>query len=189
MSFLYFLGWTNSFLHLLNFSFEISFDPCRMYIAIEVNPISLYINHLFFSKSPSSSSIPSFLLYCALLANLTPSLGASKAMKSAVSKSEDVLRSEDVSKALNSIKRTIRLSSAASSPHFLVLGANTGSLYFFDRPSLRFLQLAVFEDLQEPISHVSFSPDEKMLAFATAHPHRHIYITQVPIKARRRKVR
>lgn len=101
---------------------------------------------------------------------------------------DQVIRCQEVTNSLISIKKTIRLSCTASSPQYLVLGANTGSLYFFERYSLRFLQLCIFEELQEPISFVSFSPDEKMLAFATAPPHRNIYITPVPIKGRRKKV-
>jgi len=109
-------------------------------------------------------------------------------MASASGPLDEVVKSQDVSNALLSIKRTIRMSCTASSPQYLVLGAQTGSLYFFERNSFRFIQLCVFEDLQEPISAIAFSPDEKLLAFATAPPHRNIYITNVPIKTRRRKV-
>lgn len=110
-------------------------------------------------------------------------------MSSGHSPLDEVVRSQDLSNTLVSIKRTIRLCSTASSPQYLVLGAQTGSLYFFERQTFRFIQLCVFEDLQEPISAMCFSPDEKLLAFATAPPHRNIYITTVPIKTRRRKVR
>lgn len=102
---------------------------------------------------------------------------------------EHAIKCQDVTNSLPSIKKTIKLSCAASSPQYLVLGAHTGSLYFFDRYLFKFLQLVVFEDLQEPIAHIAFSPDEKWLAFATAPPHRNIYFTSVPIKGRRKKVR
>ena len=101
---------------------------------------------------------------------------------------EQVVKHQDVTNSLISIKKTIRLSCTASSPQYLVLGANTGSLYFFERHSFRFLQLCIFEELQEPISIISFSADEKLLAFATAPPHRNIYITPIPLKGRRKKV-
>jgi hypothetical protein len=100
---------------------------------------------------------------------------------------EQVIKHQDVTNSLISIKKTIRLSCTASSPQYLVLGANTGSLYFFERHSFRFLQLCIFEELQEPISIISFSADEKLLAFATAPPHRNIYITPIPLKGRRKK--
>lgn len=97
--------------------------------------------------------------------------------------------SEEVASVFSTLKRTIRLSCLASSQHYLVLGAQTGSLYFFERFSFKFLQLIIFEDLNEPISLVSFAPDERLLAFATASPSRNIYLVSLPVRTRRKKVR
>lgn len=99
------------------------------------------------------------------------------------------MRSQEETKALQSIKKTIRLSCISTSANLVVLGAHTGSLYFFERSSMKFMQLVVFEEMQEGITQVAFSPDLLFLAFASGHPLRRIYITPLPIKARRRKVR
>jgi hypothetical protein len=65
-----------------------------------------------------------------------------------------------------SSRSRIRYSCIDVSENFLVLGANTGSLYFYERNTLTFLQLLTL--VQEPIVQVRFSPNERLLAVATS---------------------
>ena len=52
------------------------------------------------------------------------------------------------------------------SPNYFVFGANTGSLYFFDRKTLRFLRL--ISTVKEHITLVKWHLNENLLAVATA---------------------
>lgn len=72
----------------------------------------------------------------------------------------------NLSSSLTSNRSRIRYSCLDISENFLVLGANTGSLYFYERESLTFLQLLTF--VQDPIVQVRFSPNERFLAIATS---------------------
>jgi len=51
---------------------------------------------------------------------------------------------------------------------YIVFGANTGSLYFFNRTGLRFLQLVSSPEVRAAITRICFSPDERFVALATA---------------------
>jgi WD40 repeat protein len=66
----------------------------------------------------------------------------------------------------NPSRSRIRYSCLDASENFLVLGANTGSLYFYERDTLAFLQLLTL--IQEPIVQVKFSPNERFVAIATS---------------------
>ncbi len=51
---------------------------------------------------------------------------------------------------------------------YLVLGANTGTLYFYEKDTLRFLALISNKDIREPISKIKFSNLPNILAISTA---------------------
>jgi hypothetical protein len=59
----------------------------------------------------------------------------------------------------------IRYTCLDASEHYLVFGANTGSLYFYERETLNFVHLIT--TVQEPITQLKFSPNENYLAIAT----------------------
>lgn len=50
---------------------------------------------------------------------------------------------------------------------YIVFGANTGSLYFFNRGALRFLQLISSPDIHSAVTHIRFSPDERFVGLST----------------------
>jgi WD40 repeat protein len=49
----------------------------------------------------------------------------------------------------------------------IVFGANTGSLYFFNRAGQRFLQLVSSPEIRAAVTHIRFSPDERFVALST----------------------
>jgi len=53
----------------------------------------------------------------------------------------------------------------------LALGSSNGSIYIYDRESLRFIQLVTNPQLKGPISHLKFTNDEKFLAIVTQSDH------------------
>ena len=62
----------------------------------------------------------------------------------------------------------VKLSCLDCSSQYLVFGANTGSLYFYDRESLRLLSLISSKEIREPITLVKLSPLGNILAIATS---------------------
>lgn len=63
----------------------------------------------------------------------------------------------------------VKYSAIDVSTRFVVLGANTGSVYLFEQQPLKFLQLVSLSDIQirDPISVIKLSPDENFIAFSS----------------------
>jgi hypothetical protein len=61
----------------------------------------------------------------------------------------------------------IKLTCIDASKNYTLVGANTGSLYLFDRETARYIQLISIDGIHEPIAMVKISPDEKYLALVT----------------------
>src|SRR5688500_3523606 len=74
----------------------------------------------------------------------------------------------NVDNLLHNKTNRVKYSSLAVSTQFIVFGANTGSIYFHERESLRFLSLVSFPDAKDPITHLSFDPTGTLLAFTTS---------------------
>jgi len=78
----------------------------------------------------------------------------------------------------------IRLNCIEVSTNYIILGANTGSLYVFDRDTSRFVQLLTVDGLQHSISLVKFSLDEKYLAVVLS-KNPVIYVMEFNLKVRK----
>jgi hypothetical protein len=62
----------------------------------------------------------------------------------------------------------VKYSCLDASSDYLVLGANTGSLYFFEVQTQRFVTLINAKELREPISHIKFNSSGTLLGIATS---------------------
>lgn len=80
----------------------------------------------------------------------------------------------------------IRYTCLDASEHFLVFGANTGSLYFYERSTLNFVHLIT--TVQEPITQLKFCPNENYLAIATL-KNFDIIILEPKLQTRKEKVK
>lgn len=89
---------------------------------------------------------------------------------------------ESVSASLTSSR--IRLTAIDVSRHFILLGANTGSVYIFERESAKFLQLLSIDGMRDPVALLRFSPDEKYLALVN-NKSKAIYVMEFALKIRR----
>lgn len=53
------------------------------------------------------------------------------------------------------------------SKNYILLGANTGSFYFYERETLRFITLLSLKEIREPISLVKFNYQGNLIAIST----------------------
>lgn len=63
------------------------------------------------------------------------------------------------------------------SPRLLLLGANTGSIYIFTRPTIEFLRLWSHADISDSVSCLKINPTEKLVAVGTVRGQ--VYIVQL----------
>jgi WD40 repeat protein len=89
---------------------------------------------------------------------------------------------ESVSAALTSNR--IRLTCVDVSHQYILLGANTGSVYVFERETTKFIQLLSIDAMRDPVALLRFSPDEKYLALVN-NKSRAIFVMEFALKIRR----
>jgi hypothetical protein len=77
--------------------------------------------------------------------------------------------------------------SLSCSSSYVVLGANTGSLYFYERESFRFLALISCKEIREPIAKLKFGPNSTILSLTTSK--NTLFILEINLTNRKEKER
>src|SRR5690242_8032167 len=66
------------------------------------------------------------------------------------------------------------------SQNYAVLGASTGSLYFYERHSMNFISMYTNPDIKDSLTLVKISPDESKVAIATSKGTKLVLILRSP---------